>query len=51
MVRATDSFENTVFNGNVTLVSSGNADLGLGDLEVQGSVFSDSITANTVGYM
>ena len=49
MVRATDSFENTVFNGNVTLVSSGNADLGLGDLEVQGSVFSDGISANTVG--
>jgi len=49
MVNRTDTFENALFNGNVTIINSGNTDLGLGDLEVQGSIYSNTIGSNLIG--
>ena len=47
MSKATDTIENAVFNGNITILNSGNVDLGLGDIEVQGTVLTDALKANT----
>ena len=48
MVNQTDTLENAVFNGNVTILNSGNSDLGPGNLEVQGSIYTNTIGPNTV---
>ena len=47
MVNQTDTIENGSFNGNLTILNSGNADLGPGNLEVQGTVYTNTISANT----
>lgn len=46
MVNQTDTIENGSFNGNLTILNSGNADLGPGNLEVQGTVYTNTISAN-----
>lgn len=49
MSKKTDTFENIVFRGTVTIDTSDDPeDMGHGDLEVKGSVFTDNILENTV---
>lgn len=43
----TDTLEAAVFNGNVTILDSNNTDYGNGSLEVQGTIYTDTIRTNT----
>lgn len=49
MVRKSDTSENVEFHGTVTLRNTDDPGMGDGDLEIEGSVFTDTILSNTQG--
>lgn len=49
MVRASDDTENFIATGMITILPHPILSYGDGSIEVQGEVFTDSITANTIG--
>lgn len=49
MSKQTDTLENFTINGNLSVLSGGNANLGYGDIECEGTVFVDTISENTTG--
>ena len=46
MSKQTDTIENFKTN-QITVTNSGNADIGLGNIEMEGILYTDTISANT----